>query len=88
MNMVSICSLDKWVGLECNKVVCVLVHYTTHSDGNTVNNLPPLTDSEAIKARALANVQSAFSNQETNQKSFMSITTNDLQETCEFSINF
>lgn len=41
------------------------------------------TDSEAIKARALANVQSAFSNQETNQKSFISITTNDLQETCK-----
>ena len=65
--------------------VCVCV-YTLHSDGSTVDIdiiLTPYTDSEAVKARALANVQSAFSNQETNQKTF---TTNDLQETSE-SIN-
>ncbi|XP_065883636.1 chromatin-remodeling ATPase INO80-like isoform X2 [Dysidea avara] len=38
-------------------------------------------DSEAVKAKVLANVQSAFSNQETSQQSFMTIDGPDLQET-------
>ena len=48
MNMVSICSVGKWVGLKCKQVpntcVCACVRvrahvcvYTTHSDDSTVD---------------------------------------------------
>ena len=92
MNMVCAwgCSLVGGAGLLQYVCVCMYAYvyvYIHQMNGLywhvIIINIPPHTDSEAVKAKALANVQSAFSNQENHQQSFESITANDLQETCE-----
>jgi len=63
---------------------CVLqFSVCSHYPIKSLHLYSPIADSEAVKARALANVQSAFSNQETSQQSFMTIDGSDLQETCK-----